>query len=90
MSSQYIKFSFEEEKNGKLYFLDVEGSREGNKFVTTAYRERTFSGVYTHFDNFIPITYKFDMIYTLAFRGFSIYSNWTNFDNELLALNDHG
>ena len=84
-----MKFSLEEE-SGKLCFLDEEVSREGKKFVTTAYRERTFSGVYTHFDNFIPITYKFDMIYTLAFRGFSIYSNWTNFRNELLALNDHG
>ena len=30
-----MKFSFEEEKNGKLSFLDVEVSRGGNKFATT-------------------------------------------------------
>ena len=30
-----MKFSFEEENNGKLSFLDVEVSREGIKFVTT-------------------------------------------------------
>ena len=30
-----MKFSFEEEKNGKLSFLDVEVSREGNKSTTT-------------------------------------------------------
>ena len=51
-----MKFSFEEEKNGKLSFLDVEVSREGNKFATTVYYKPTFSGVYTHFDSFLPTT----------------------------------
>ena len=84
------KFSFEKKKkNWKLSFLDVEVSREGNKFVTTAYRKPNFSGVYTHFDKFLPgTTYKFRMIYTLAFRCFSIYSNRTNFHNELVFLKD--
>ena len=30
-----MSFSFEQEKNGKLSFLDVEVSREKGKFVTT-------------------------------------------------------
>ena len=47
-----MKFSFEEGKNGNLSFLDVEVSREGNKFPTTVYDKPTFSGVYTHFDSF--------------------------------------
>ena len=47
-----MKFSFEEKKNGKLSFLDIEVSREGNKFATTVYRKPIFSGVYTHFDSF--------------------------------------
>ena len=47
-----MKFSFEEEKNGKLSFLDVEVSGEGSKFATTVYRKLTFSGAYTHFDSF--------------------------------------
>ena len=67
-----MKFSFEEEKNGKLSFLDVEVSREGNKFATTVYHKTTFSGVYTYFDSFLPTKYKFSMIYTLVFRRFSI------------------
>ena len=81
-----MKFSFEEEKNGKLPFLDVEVSREGNKFVTSVYRKPTFSGVYTHFDSFLPTTYKFGMIYTLVFRCFSICSDWTKFHQELSFL----
>ena len=62
-----MKFSFEEEKNGKLSFLDEEVSREGNKFATTVCRKPTFSGVYAHFDSFLPTAYKFSMIYTLVF-----------------------
>ena len=83
-----MKFSFEEEKNGKLSFLDVEVPREGNKFPTTVCRKPTFSGVYMRFDSFLPNTYKFSMIYTLVFRYFSICSNWTNFHNELVFLRD--
>ena len=40
-----MSFSFEQEKNGKLSFLDIEASREKGKFVTTVYRKPTFSGV---------------------------------------------
>ena len=64
-----MKFSFEE-KNGKLFFPDVEVSPEGNKFVTTVYHKHTFSYVYTHFDSLLPTTYKFRMIYILVFRYF--------------------
>ena len=57
-----MNFTFEQEKNGKLSFLDVEVSRDGNTFVTSVYRKPTFSGVYTHFDSFLPSTYKIGMI----------------------------
>ena len=71
-----MKFSFEEEKNGKFSFLDVEVSQERNKFATTVYRKPIFSGAYRHFDSFfLPITYKFSVIYTLVFRFFEICSN---------------
>ena len=59
-----MKFSFEEEENGKLSFVYVEVSREGNKFATPVYRKPTFSGVYTNFDSFLLTRYKFSMIYT--------------------------
>ena len=47
-----MNFTFEQEKNGKLSFLDVEVSRDGNTFATSVYRKPTFSGVYTHIDSF--------------------------------------
>ena len=83
-----MKFSFGEEKTGKLSFLDVVVSREGNKFATTVYHKPTFSGVYMHFDSFLSTTSKFSMICTLVFRCFSICSNWTNRHNELVFLKD--
>ena len=69
-----------------MSFLDVEVPREKNKSATTIYRKLTFRGVYTHFDSFLLTLYKFGMIYTLAFRRFSICSNWTNFHNKLAFL----
>ena len=48
-----MSFSFEQEINGKLSFLDVEVSQQQGKFVTTVYRKPTFSGVYTHFDSIL-------------------------------------
>ena len=83
-----MNFSFEEEKNGKLSFPEVEVSQEGNKFATTVYRKPTFSSVYTHSDSFLPTTYKFSMIYTLVFRCFSTCFNWAIFHNELVFLID--
>ena len=71
-----------------MSFLDAELSQERNKFTTTVCRKPTLSGVYTHSDSFLPTTYKFSLIYTLAFRCSSIYSNWTNFHNELIFLKD--
>ena len=81
-----MSFSFEQEKNGKLSFLDVEVSREKGKFVTTVYRKPTFSGVYTHFESFLPTVYKFGMGYTLVYRCFKICSDWTKFHEELSFL----
>ena len=84
----YVKFSSEKKKNGKLSFLHEDVYRQGSQFATTVYRKPTFSGVYTHFDSFLPTTYKFGMIYTLAFRCFSSCFDWTNFFNELALLKD--
>ena len=81
-----MSFSFEQEKNGNLSFLDIEVSREKGKFATAVYRKPTFSGVYTYFESFLPTIYKFGMVYTLANRCFKIYSDWTKFHEELSFL----
>ena len=70
-----MSFSFEEEKNGKISFLDVKISQQNGKFVTTVYRKPTCSGVYIHFESFLPSTHKFGMLYTLVYRCFTLCSD---------------
>ena len=49
-----IKFTSEKETNKKLSFVNIEISRDKNQFITSVYCKPTFSGVFSHFDSFIP------------------------------------
>ena len=77
-----MSFSFLQEKDGKLSFLDIEESLEKGKFVTTVHRNPTFSGVYTHFESFLPTLDKFGMVCTLAYCCFKICSDWRKFHEQ--------
>ena len=41
------------------------------------------STVNTHFDPFLPSTYKLGTVYTFAYRGFQIRPSWTKLHSEL-------
>ena len=88
MSSKYpnIKFSLEKENDGRLSFLDINIFREKGKFVTNVYRKKTFSGVYTNFNSFIPETYKTGLIESLLFRCFNLCSDFVKFHHEINIL----
>ena len=79
-----MSFSMETERENKLSVLEVEVIQEQDKFTTTIYRKPTFSGVYSNFESFLPLVYKFGMVYTLVYRCFGICSNWTQFHTELI------
>ena len=53
-----------------MSFLDVQFIREDKTFTTSAYRQPTFSTVYTHFDSFLSASDKFATVDTLAYRCF--------------------
>ena len=53
------------------------------KFSTTVYREPTFTGLFTNFESFIPITYKRGLINTLLLRYFNISSSYAIFHAEI-------
>ena len=78
-----MSFSTEQEKNGKLSFLDIKVSREKGKIVTTVYKKPTFSGLHSHFESFLPTIYKFGMFYTLVYCYFKICPEWTKIYEEL-------
>ena len=47
-----------------------------------------FSGVFTNFNSFIPVTYKFGLVYTLLHRCFQICSSYEKFHEEVVFLKD--
>ena len=69
-----------------MSFLNVHIIREDKKLTTFVYRKPTSCGVYTHFDSFLPYTYRFGTAYTLAYRCFQIRTSWTKLHTELLSL----
>ena len=81
-----MSFTIESEKQNRMSFLDVQISREDKTFTTSVYRKPIFSGVYTHFDSFLPSTYKFGTVYILAYRSLQICSSWTKLHNKLVCL----
>ena len=83
-----MSFTIETEECNKISFLDVNVIRGEGKFVTSVYRKPTFSGVYTHYDSFLPDTYKIGMIYTLINRCFPIWSSWSMFHQRLILLRE--
>jgi hypothetical protein len=65
-----LHFSIELEKNGHLPFLDIMVSRDqSGKPLTQIYRKPTWSGLYTHFYSFVPLSYKKSLVRTLFHRA---------------------
>ena len=79
-----INFSLEKENDGRLSFLDINIFHEKGKFVTNV--KKTFSGVYTNFNSFIPEIYKTDLIKSLLFRCFNLCSDFVKFHHEINIL----
>ena len=87
LNSCHIMFlSMETEKQNKFSFLNIEVICKQGKFSTTIYLKPIFSSMYINFGSFLPSIYKFGMAYTLVYRFFHIYSNWTKFHAELNFL----
>ena len=83
-----IKFTSEFEENDSFFFLDVKTTRRNNQLVTSVFRKATFSGVFTNFKSFMPVAYKFGLVYTLLHRSFSICSSYEKFHEEIVLLKD--
>ena len=83
---QNIKFTFEEEHNNKIAFLDISITKVGNELQTSLFRKKTFSGVYLNFNNHLPSEYKKGLLHTLLYRAYNICSNYTNFHQEIVYL----
>ena len=67
-----IKFTSETEENSSISFLDIKIKRVHNNFSANIYHKVTFSGVFTNFQSFIPISCNSNLIFTLLYRAFKI------------------
>ena len=81
-----MHFTSEVEENNVLPFLDINIIRDGDRFVTSVYRKKTFSGVYTNYNSFLPDIYKFNLVSTLLYRAYRISSSWVLIHQEILKL----
>ena len=79
----FVIFTYEIEKDHCLPFLDVNIMFSNGIFSTSVYRKPTFTGLFTNFDSFIPISYKRGLINTLLFRYFNISSSYAIFHAEV-------
>ena len=56
------------------------------KYFPLVYRKPTFGEVYTHFDSFLPSTYRFGTVSTLDYRCFQTCLSWSKLCAELVFL----
>ena len=73
-----ISFTCVKERNGCLSFLDTFlEKRDDDTIRRSIYRKKTWSGQYTHFHSFVPLSYKKNLITTLVDRANKICSEDT-------------
>ena len=81
-----IKFTIEFEQNHAIPFLDILVTRnQSNTFMTSIYRKKTFTGLYTKWDSFTPRKHKINLIRSLTYRYYRLCSSGSLLQS---ALND--
>ena len=82
-----LKFTAENECDGKLPFMDVLVHCVENDFVWSVFRKPTFTGLYTRWDSYAPTNQKINLIKSLTTRAVRICSPST-MDHELRTLQE--
>ena len=85
-----VRFPFEIENGNSFSFLDINNIRNIDKraFETSVYRKSTFSGAFTNFKSFIPMTYKIGLLENMLFCCFSISTFYEKFHKEIVNLKE--
>ena len=81
-----VKFSYEQENNKRLPFLDDLFIRDDEKINTTVFRKDTYNDLYLHWDSFSPISWKRGTLTSLISRAYMICSNQSLLGEELKHL----
>ncbi len=78
-----IKFTFEDEIEGKLPFLDVEVTRNESYFSTDIYRKEIASNIILHYHSYHAKTQKIGLIYFFVHRAVKICSSPMSLAREI-------
>ena len=81
-----IEFTYEEEKDGQIPFLDVLLVRKNGTFETTVYRKLTNNGIYLHWKSFAPNTWKRGILRSIITRAYHVCSNDEVLKQELSKI----
>ena len=81
-----IHFTFGEENDETIPFLDILFNRKRNDITTTVYRKSTCIDIYLNWNAFAPATWKTGTLKTLAIRAYVICSTDQLLERELKYL----
>ena len=72
-------------RRGKIYYTPfcAPSSKQQLKLWFILRRKPIFSGYYSHYESFMPSSYKVGLIYTLLHRAFTLCSTWEKFHEEV-------
>ena len=89
-----IKFTFEEEHNNKITFLNISITWVGNELneldISIFISKKTFSGVYLNFNSHLSSEYKKGLLQALVYRAYNGCSDYTNIHQEIVYLKSVG
>ena len=81
-----IKFTFEKIQSNSFSFLDDKVIREDKVFTTSVYRKTSFSGIYTNFYSYMPLSYEFSLVPTIIFQFLPYLLSCLNSINKFVKL----
>ena len=76
---EYIKLTFEKEKDNKLSFLDLLINNNESDLQTSVFHKKTYTGLLLNYFSFVPNCYKLGLIKTMVDRMYRINNSWTGF-----------
>lgn len=83
-----IKFTYEEEQEGKLNFLDLNIMRNDGKFEFDIFRKPTNSGRYITSDSYHSFQHKIASFHSMIYRALNIPMNDERFTNEIRRIKE--
>lgn len=83
-----IQFTYDQEQNNELPFLDVLIRRNKDYFETSVYRKPTYTGLLLKWSSFVPKSYKISAISSMVHRAIHISSSFTLMHKEFDFIRD--